>query len=111
MATPAPLEHESRLRGRSFWKLTLTAGLGVGICLIAFVVELERAVTGNGLSWIYVAEWPILGTFGAYMWWRLLHDEDGQVSRSDRVNERRQLNAASTLSSERLSTATEDPIN
>ena len=79
--------------------------------MIAFVVEMTRAVNGNGLSWIYVAEWPILGTFGAYLWWRLLHEESGKATKTDRLNERSQLNAASVLSNERPSAPIEDPIN
>mgnify|MGYP003344010933 CR=1 FL=1 len=61
-------------RGHLGLHLTLAAGLTV--CIGAFVVELVRALGGNGLSWAYVFEWPILGGFGIYMWWRLLHEDD-----------------------------------
>jgi hypothetical protein len=47
------------------------------ICASAFVVELSRALSGNTLSWAYVFEWPVLGTYAVYMWRRLLRDDDG----------------------------------
>ena len=65
-----------RLEGRSARRLHLTAALGISLCLVALVVETWRAVDGNGLSWVYVIEWPVLGGFGAYMWWRIYHGYD-----------------------------------
>jgi len=51
--------------------LTLLAGLA--FCAVAFWFELGRALRGNGLSWAYVFEWPLLALFAVYMWWKLLH--------------------------------------
>jgi len=50
------------------------AGLALAetICVSAFVVELLRAIGGNGLSWAYVFEWPLLGAYAVYMWKKLL---------------------------------------
>jgi len=45
-------------------------------CLAAGWFELTRAESGNGLSWVYVFEWPFFAAFAAYLWWRLLHPED-----------------------------------
>jgi hypothetical protein len=45
------------------------------ICVSAFVLELSRALSGNTLSWAYVVEWPVLGTYAVYMWRKLLKDE------------------------------------
>ncbi len=111
MAPSARSTKRPRLSGSSFWKLTITAGIGIGICVIAFAIEIARAVNGNGLSWIYVIEWPILGTFGTYLWWKLLHDQAGQATKIDRLNERNQLNAASIRSTDGLPVSTEDPVN
>ncbi len=36
--------------------------------------EYTRARAGNQLSWAYAVEWPLIGGFCVYMWWRLLHD-------------------------------------
>ncbi len=64
------------LTGSSARRLHLTAACGISVCLAALVVETWRAVDGNGLSWVYVVEWPVLGGFGAYMWWRIYHGYD-----------------------------------
>lgn len=44
-------------------------------CTLATWYELGRAEGGNSLSWAYVFEWPLLGIFGIYMWWKFLHPE------------------------------------
>jgi hypothetical protein len=54
-------------------KLHLTLLIGLALCAAAFFFELGRAEGGNSLSWAYVFEWPLLGIFGIYMWWNLLH--------------------------------------
>ena len=58
------------------------------ICVPAFVFELFRARHGNTLSWAYVVEWPVLGSYAVYMWAKLLREEKGVDKRSrDRVAE------------------------
>ncbi len=66
----------ARLRGRAALKLHLTLAAGLTVCVGAFVIEVIRALDGNTLSWAYVFEWPILGSFGTYLWWSLLHGYD-----------------------------------
>ncbi len=67
-----------RLRGADAFRLHLTLTIGLIICVGAFVIEVIRALGGNSLSWAYVFEWPILATFAIYMWWNLLHGQDGR---------------------------------
>lgn len=55
--------------------------LTLAACAVAFSVELSRALGGNALSWAYVFEWPLLGGFGVYMWWRLRHPAPATVVR------------------------------
>ena len=62
-------------------RLHLTLAVGLTICLTAFAFEISRALGGNTLSWAYVFEWPIFAAFALYMWWNLLHDEDGSRPR------------------------------
>lgn len=57
---------------------------GLVLCGWAFWFELGRAQRGNGLSWAYVFEWPLLGIFGVYMWWNVLNPE-----RRTKVREKR----------------------
>jgi hypothetical protein len=35
--------------------------------------QIDRATSGNELSWAYVFEWPFFAAYAIYMWWRLLH--------------------------------------
>jgi hypothetical protein len=51
--------------------------LGLCLCISAFIFEVMRALGGNTLSWAYVFEWPIFAVFAVYMWWNLLHGNDG----------------------------------
>ncbi|MFI5036429.1 MAG: hypothetical protein ACHQFZ_09530 [Acidimicrobiales bacterium] len=46
---------------------------GLALCAVAFWIEVRRALGGNALSWAYVFEWPLLGAFAVYMWWRVRH--------------------------------------
>ncbi len=52
-----------------------TLVVGLLLCGAAFWFELRRAEGGNELSWAYVFEWPLLGLFAIYMWWKILHPE------------------------------------
>ncbi len=55
------------------WRTHLALAVGLALCAVAFWFELHRALGGNELSWAYVFEWPLLGAFAVYMWWRVLH--------------------------------------
>lgn len=70
-----------RLVGADAIKLHLTLLVGLALCAFAFWFELGRALRGNSLSWAYVFEWPMLGAFGVYMWWKLLHGATTGVRR------------------------------
>jgi hypothetical protein len=66
-------EVTSRVTGASAIKTHLTLVVGLALCALAFWFELSRAESGNELSWAYVFEWPLLGLFAIYMWWKILH--------------------------------------
>jgi hypothetical protein len=59
-------------------------GIHVGLvmaqvfCWSGFAFELDRAISGNTLSWAYVFEWPIFAGYAIYMWRRLLREEVGK---------------------------------
>jgi hypothetical protein len=57
----------------SAMKTHATLVVGLALCTLAFIFELGRAERGNDLSWAYVFEWPLLGLFAVYMWWKVLH--------------------------------------
>ena len=49
--------------------------LAESICISAFVIEINRAIGGNSLSWAYVFEWPIFSVYAVYMWRKLIKEE------------------------------------
>ena len=65
----------SRLHGAAAVKAHVTVTVGLLLCAAAFWFELGRALGGNALSWAYVFEWPLLGGFAVYMWWKVLHPD------------------------------------
>jgi hypothetical protein len=44
-------------------------------CAVLCDWQVHRALSGNGLSWAYVFEWPFFAGYGVYMWWRLVHEQ------------------------------------
>jgi hypothetical protein len=72
VVTPSATE---RLRGTAALRAHLTLAAGLVLCASAFWFEIGRAQRGNSLSWAYVFEWPLLGGFGIYMWWRVTHPD------------------------------------
>ena len=51
-------------------------------CAVLCDWQVHRALSGNGLSWAYVFEWPFFAGYGIYMWWRLVHEQLTPVSPS-----------------------------
>jgi hypothetical protein len=73
---PSPAIQPTRLTGSAAFRLHLTLGTGLAICIGAFCIEVLRALGGNTLSWAYVFEWPVFAGFAIYMWWNLLNGWD-----------------------------------
>jgi hypothetical protein len=44
-------------------------------CAAATWWQLGRALGGNGLSWFYTFEWPVLACIAIAMWWHLIHED------------------------------------
>jgi hypothetical protein len=44
-------------------------------CLVAGWWQVTRALKGNGLSWVYSAEWPGFAVLAILAWWHLLHED------------------------------------
>lgn len=79
------VDARKRLTGAEAVRAHITLALGLALCAAAFWFELSRAIGGNSLSWAYVFEWPLLGIFAVYMWWKVIHPEtlDGTATSSD----------------------------
>jgi len=43
-------------------------------CLFAGWWQVNRALSGNLLSYFYSLEWPLFAVLGVIAWWQLLHD-------------------------------------
>jgi DNA-binding transcriptional regulator of glucitol operon len=44
-------------------------------CLFAGWWQVNRALSGNLLSYFYSVEWPLFAALGVIAWWQLVHDE------------------------------------
>ena len=44
-------------------------------CLGAGWWQVTRALKGNGLSWVYSAEWPGFAVLAILAWWHLIHED------------------------------------
>jgi DNA-binding transcriptional regulator of glucitol operon len=71
-----PVDSVKWLSRRSL-KLHTTVVLVVAACLALGWWQLERALSGNTLSWVYTFEWPFFAGYAVFLWWRLLHEEPG----------------------------------
>ena len=49
-------------------------------CGVADYWQVQRALDGNGLSWLYVFEWPAFAVVAAIGWWQLVHDTDEDIA-------------------------------
>ena len=75
-----------RLTGTEATKAHVTLGVGLTLCVAAFWFEIRRALGGNSLSWAYVFEWPLLGGFAVYMWWKVIHPQSDQAKRPQKTS-------------------------
>jgi hypothetical protein len=57
------------------WRLHAALAIGLAICALGFIVELQRGLDGHLPAWVYVLEWPVFGAGGLFVWWRLLRDD------------------------------------
>jgi len=61
-------------------------------CVAATWWQAGRALAGNGLSWFYTFEWPILAGIAIAAWWHLIHESP--EARTARLRKREQVNPA-----------------
>ncbi len=54
--------------------LHVTALVVVPGCIALCWWQVDRALSGNGLSWAYVFEWPFFAGYAVYLWWKLVHE-------------------------------------
>jgi len=47
----------------------------VSLCLLAGWWQVDRARSGNLLSYGYAVEWPVFAVVAGIFWWQLVHDQ------------------------------------
>ena len=57
-------------------------------CAAATWWQAGRALSGNGLSWFYTFEWPVLAGIAIAGWWHLIHEDP--EARAARLRKREQ---------------------
>ena len=57
-------------------------------CAAATWWQARRALGGNGLSWFYTFEWPILAGIAIAAWWHLVHEnpEEREARKRERAD-------------------------
>ena len=67
--------------------LHLTVAIVAPGCALAGWWQATRALSGNGLSWVYSVEWPVFSCLAISGWWNLIH-EDPEAYRARRARAR-----------------------
>ena len=49
-------------------------------CLMAAWWQVHRAMAGNGLSYLYSAEWPAFAVVAGIGWWQMFHDTPEDIA-------------------------------
>lgn len=64
----------------------------VGSCLALGWWQLNRALSGNELSWLYTFEWPFFAGYACFIWYKIIQsrnqEKDLQLSISNSSSER-----------------------
>jgi len=72
-STPPP----PRSRARDFWQLDLPLVVALILCTVFTVVEVQRASEGVWRAWVYMVEWPLIGAFCIWIWYRFKRESGG----------------------------------
>ena len=96
---------ERWLSKRAVW-LHLAVIVFVPGCAVAAWWQINRAESGNQLSYLYSVMWPVFGILGLYFWWMLIHTDYDTVGLKGM---RRQQEAATSDASNTVAEATAAP--
>jgi hypothetical protein len=70
-------QERPRSRVRDFWQLDVPLVLALILCTTFTVVEVIRASEGVWRAWVYMVEWPLIGAFCVWIWYRFKHEKGG----------------------------------
>jgi len=67
-------EERRAKRKKDFWTLDIPLVFGLALCTTLTIIEGSRALDGNGRALAYTFEWPIIGAFIVWIWYRYKHE-------------------------------------
>ena len=70
-------QERPRSRVRDFWQLDVPLALALILCTTFTVIEVMRASDGVWRAWVYMVEWPLIGAFCIWIWYRFKHEKGG----------------------------------
>ncbi|MDA3021327.1 MAG: hypothetical protein O2943_01425 [Actinomycetota bacterium] len=76
---PSPMAKPPPSRRRNFWQLDIPMVLAVIMCSVFTVIEVRRAGEGVGRAWAYAVEWPMIGLFCVWIWYR--YRKEGSITK------------------------------
>jgi DNA-binding transcriptional regulator of glucitol operon len=88
VAAPVGALYGSCVRRRWFSGKALLLHLALvaaaSLCLLAGWWQVNRAMSGNLLSYGYAIEWPVFAVIAGFFWWQLIHEhpKDAALQRS-----------------------------
>ena len=86
--TSGPDEPSARNRCRDFWQLDVPLVLVLLLCAAITVVEMRRAGEGVWRAWFYMFEWPAIGAFAIWIWYRFRTEGNPAKTATRRWRER-----------------------
>lgn len=66
-------------RLRNLWQLDIPMVLAVILCAVFTVIEVRRIGEGVWRAWAYAFEWPLIGLFCIWIWYR--YRRDGSITK------------------------------
>lgn len=70
-----------RSRVRDFWQLDLPLAVALVLCTVFTIIEARRASEGVWRAWVYMVEWPMIGLFCIWIWYRFKREAGGGFAR------------------------------
>ena len=74
-----PIKEQAPSRRRNFWKLDIPMVFAVILCSVFTVIEVRRIGEGVWRAWAYAFEWPMIGLFCIWIWYR--YRKEGSVTK------------------------------
>ena len=65
---------------RSILAMHITIAIVVPGFLALAWWQVDRALSGNSLSWAYVFEWPVFAGYAIYVWWKVTHEANQEAT-------------------------------